>query len=181
MFAYLSDLFDEPIAAQPEVKSIEDIIEALISEAPGTEEKPAEEITTEEVPTAQSTESFIPTTPPPMATTEITSPPVQTQAQPLDLMQVPDFLGGYLPTPTGYYKYLEEKMKEDQRKQIDLKCQYCQRITGNKGSHTRHIKACRERPEKIAERVRQATCDKCGKVLKTRQAKLGHERHCKIV
>ena len=120
MFAYLSDLFDEPIAAQPEVKSIEDIIEALISEAPGTEEKPAEEITTEEVPTAQSTESFIPTTPPPMATTETTSPPVQTQAQPLDLMQVPDFLGGYLPTPTGYYKYLEEKMKEDQRKQIDL-------------------------------------------------------------
>ena len=174
MFDYLSDLFDEPITARPEVKSIEDIIEALIGEAPETEEKP-----TEEMPTAQSTESYLPTSPPPTDTTESTSPPVQTQTQPLDLMQVPDFLGGYLPTPTGYYKYLEEKMKENQRKQVDLTCQYCRRVTGNKGSHTRHIKACRERPEKIAERVRQATCGVCGKVLKTRQAKLGHERHCR--
>ena len=179
MFAYLSDLYDEPIAAQPEAKSIEDIIDALIGEAPGTEEKPAERMPTEEVPTATSTESFIPTTPPPMATTETTSPPVQAQVPPLDLMQVPDFLGGYLPTPTGYVKYCEEKMKENQRKQTELKCPYCQRMSGNKGSHTRHIKACRERPEKIAERVRQATCDTCGRVLKTRQAKLGHERHCR--
>ena len=170
MSSYFGEIYDEPTGAQQEVAAIEDILDAILGEAPQIDE-------TQATPTTQSTESYLPTSPP--ATTTAESQDAARNAQPLDLMQIPDYLGGFLPTPTGYYYYLEKKMKETQQAMVDLKCPYCSRILGNKGSQTRHVKACKERPERVAERARQSTCGICEKVLKTRQAMLGHQRFCR--
>ena len=166
-FDEISSLYDEPISAQQEVATIEDILDAVFGEAP--------QIT--ETQTTQSTESYLPTSPPAANTAD--SQDAARNAQPLDLMKIPDYLGGFLPTPTGYYQYLEQRMKHTQQATDALKCPHCGRILGNKGSQTRHVKACKQRPEKVAERTRQSTCGTCGKVLKTRQAMLGHQRFCR--
>ena len=110
----------------------------------------------------------------------IDSPVTVGTMPPTDMMNLPDYLGGFLPTQQGHLNYLAKKMQEAQETQHSLKCPYCAWVLGNAGSHKRHVGACRQWPEKVAQMIQKSTCTQCGRVLKTPQAMVGHRRFCVV-
>ena len=174
---FVGDAYNEPVTTREPIANIEVLLEGVFG---GASEEPVISQATEPI------DSPVPSIKRPGTSITTTS---QTDGQdsgsvpmssplPLDKMGIPDYLGGFLPTPEGCLKYMEQRMREAQKAQETLKCPHCQRVLGNAGSHKRHVTACRQRPEKVAEMVVKSTCGNCGRVLKTSQAMLGHQRHC---
>ena len=80
-------------------------------------------------------------------------------------MFLPDYLGGLLPTEQGYNAYMATKLREVNQKVKQLTCPHCEKVCGNAGSYTRHVGACKKRPEVLAELKDKSTCPKCKRVL----------------